>query len=219
LATDSGVLGQATEARTGDRQWQRMRQRWLDGARGDEQVGDRIPPPAVANATPDGGQASPENTLLTQLAGALLGPQAAGDGPDSGGTGTATGDGTSPAATAGGAGDGVRPSEGRAVAGDGSGEVTDEAYLDRARSVAARRSGAPEGGSSAGSAAPAAGGSGDAAAAARPPLREEGGYQVPSAFLRDALSRLASGGAFENTDGTGQSPAGQAPAARPGARR
>ncbi|WP_208865994.1 hypothetical protein, partial [Kitasatospora cheerisanensis] len=57
----------------------------------------------------------------------------------------------------------------------------------RARSAASRRGHGETAATPAASATPAA-----AAAAPKPtPIREEGGYQVPSPFLRAALTRLA----------------------------
>ncbi|MFF1875291.1 hypothetical protein ACFVXD_41305, partial [Kitasatospora herbaricolor] len=85
----------------------------------------------------------------------------------------------------------------------------DDAYLDRARAAAARR-GRPDEDAPAGR-APEAGGSTSATTAAeagRPaPLREEGGFQVPSPFLRAALSRLAATGSLEGADAGRPAPA------------
>ncbi|WP_282203164.1 hypothetical protein [Kitasatospora fiedleri] len=146
--------------------------------------------------------------MINQLAGVLLG----------GGAGTPDGTGTDGAADpdrAAGGSDastdtpvGTVGTVGTTAPAESSGG-TDDAYLERSRSAAARRGhpDAPEatvasaasagagagGGSGSGSGSGSASASAEGAAATgqRAPLREEGGYQVPSPFLRAALSRLA----------------------------
>jgi hypothetical protein len=208
LLADSGITGQAAHREDGDPRWERMRRRWLDAARTE---GAGAPPAAEAVQDAPADQA----TLLTQLTSALLGPDAAADGAAAlagldgtdtagdAGTDGASRTGTEGGTTDGGAGSG-RPSEGASGASSGGG-AADDGYLDRARAVAARRgrpdaddSPAPAGSAAtSASGAPAAGG--DAAKPA--PLREEGGYQVPSPFLRAALARLATSGGGEGGGG------------------
>jgi hypothetical protein len=162
-----------------------MRQRWLDESRTSE-----------ANHVPEPEEAAPatgaENPFVAALAGAMAGtPAGEADAP-------AEGSAESAKESAGGSSIGANSSGSSesSPAAEKSGE--DEAYLDRARSVAARR-GQPEeaaASSSASASASSGSGSGSAAtpAAGPAPIREEGGYQVPSPFLRAALSRLAAGG-------------------------
>jgi hypothetical protein len=165
-----------------------MRQRWMDEARtegtghgsgGSEQA-------VVDGETP----AASEDVLLNQLASAILGPEAAAgiDGASPGEVSTESESGGAAPDSSGSAKDSTS-SAGSTDSGRGT---EDDAYLDRARSVASRR-GRPDSeetetrtaaAASAASAAPAA-------PAGPAPLREEGGYQVPSPFLRAALARLA----------------------------
>lgn len=183
MLTDSGVVGQATELEPRDKQWRRMRQRWMDEARTERASG-------AATAQAEEQSASSENALLTQLAGALLGPEAAA------GLEAASGEATETAADAA-PGTATATSTGTTATTESTGgSAEDDAYLDRARSVASRRGrpDAEEGGpartESRGESAPTAEPATPAAAA---PIREEGGYQVPSPFLRAALARLATG--------------------------
>ncbi|MFB7944317.1 hypothetical protein ACFC6L_05300 [Kitasatospora phosalacinea] len=201
LYGDSGILGQAGDVDPRDRHWQRARRRWLDDARADGTFTAPETETAPAAAAP-----TSESEVLNQLAGVLLGGGATATGTD-GTDGTATdatgSDGTADtaaaattatatAATAAAADPTtarqetpVTAAETSATATDTSGG-TDDAYLERARSAAARR-GHPD----APAPAPTAPAGETAAAPQRAPLREEGGYQVPSPFLRAALSRLA----------------------------
>ncbi|MFC9331899.1 hypothetical protein ACFTWP_40525, partial [Kitasatospora sp. NPDC057015] len=205
---DSGVIGQASRVEDTDPRWRRMRRRWIDAARGDEAGA----PPAAAEPTQP---AATEHALLTQLASAVLGTGAAPEATDSPSAAPAAS--TAPASAA---------AAGTAPAGP------DDAYLDRARAVAARRgrpdeealpdpaehredtrgraadapsTPRPTSAVAASASSPAA-----AAEAGKPaPLREEGGYQVPSPFLRTALARLAATGALEPGSGGGARPAAQ----------
>ncbi|AUG76705.1 hypothetical protein CFP65_1831 [Kitasatospora sp. MMS16-BH015] len=207
LATDSGVVGLASEATPKDQQWRRMRQAWLDEARG-SQPAAHVPEEQPVAAT---GADSP---LVAQLAGAIFGATdgESGNGTESeSGSGSGSGGGDKPEGTAfnsaSGSTSGGEPESGSS-SGAGSGTADsggDDAYLDRARSVAARRGRSEEGGGAAasggsgsdsGSGSGAGGAAGGAAApAGRPaPLREEEGFQVPSPFLRAALARLAANG-------------------------
>lgn len=188
LRTDSGVIGQATELEPRDKSWHKMRQRWVDEARTSEHP--------AAHEAEVAGPTGAESPLVAQLASAILGTPTEGSaegasaadpkesaGESAGGSaigrsGSSGSSGSSePAATA----------EPTGAAGGGD---ADDAYLDRSRSVAARR-GRPE------ESAPASGGTAatPAPTATRPaPLREEEGFQVPSPFLRAALERLAAAG-------------------------
>ncbi|WP_329611457.1 hypothetical protein [Kitasatospora herbaricolor] len=191
---------------------EQMRRRWLDAARSDDQG---APQGTGSQGTggqhasrpgPDGADgadaASSEQALLTQLASAVLGtaaPEA--EAPD---TGAAT---TEPAGT-----HLASATPTATAAPQGAADTTatgDDAYLDRARAAAARR-GRPDEDAPAGR-APEAGGSTSATPATeagRPaPLREEGGFQVPSPFLRAALSRLAATGSLEGADAGRPAPA------------
>ncbi|MCX5207783.1 hypothetical protein OG689_00350 [Kitasatospora sp. NBC_00240] len=207
--TDSGVHGQAVRHEQGDRRMEQMRRRWLDAARSDDQVAPQSTGPQGSGAQgagrpgPDGADgadaASSEQALLTQLASAVLGTPAPGaEAPE---TGAASDEpaatqlaSATPAAAA------AAPAAPQGAADTAA--TGDDAYLDRARAAAARRGrpdeAAPAGrGSEAGAPASAA----SAAEAGRPaPLREEGGFQVPSPFLRAALSRLAATGSLEGAD-------------------
>ncbi|GAA2155613.1 hypothetical protein GCM10009760_55700 [Kitasatospora kazusensis] len=178
LRGDRGVVGQATELQPRDKQWQKMRQRWMDEARteGHGQA-QGAPEEAVAAEAP----AASENALLAQLAGAILGPDAAA---------AATADGSS--GEEGGA-EKAAESSGTSTDQAAGGGGENDAYLDRARSVASRR-GRPDSEpaeapcTERAESAPAM----PAAAPASPPrLLEEGGYQVPSPFMRAALAKLA----------------------------
>ncbi|GLW67775.1 hypothetical protein Kpho02_00740 [Kitasatospora phosalacinea] len=192
LHGDAGILGQAGEVGPRDRHWHRARRRWLDDARADGTF--TTPEP---EATPVAAAPTSESEVLNQLAGVLLGGGATADGgagTDGGSDTDGATDDRSAAATVATADPTtarqetpVTAVETSATTADTSGGA-DDAYLERARSAAARR-GHPD----APAAAPAATApAGEAAATAqRAPLREEGGYQVPSPFLRAALSRLA----------------------------
>ncbi|MGW4378490.1 WXG100-like domain-containing protein [Kitasatospora sp. NPDC004531] len=186
LLHDSGILGQAGETDPRDRNWQRARRRWLDDARAEGVI--TAPSAAVAAepvADAAAGAPASEQAVLNQLAGVLLGTPAPGEAA------------TETAAVAAGAGETVTPRQESAAAETTtpSGESksgADSDYLERARSAAARRGHGEEAAAAvpAASAAPAAASA--AAAALKPaPIREEGGYQVPSPFLRAALTRLA----------------------------
>ncbi|GJF33972.1 hypothetical protein KNE206_66720 [Kitasatospora sp. NE20-6] len=198
LYGDSGILGQATDVGPRDRHWHRARRRWLDDARADGTFATPMAEQAATAAAP-----ANESEVLNQLAGVLLaGGATAADATGTGGAGTET----SPRGEA--APDLTARQDTAATAAAPVTAATaptetprggnDDAYLERARSAAVRRGhpDAPEaapaasaasGASTAGAGAGAAG----AAAPQRTPLREEGGYQVPSPFLRAALSRLA----------------------------
>ncbi|MFE2345606.1 WXG100-like domain-containing protein [Kitasatospora cineracea] len=179
--TDRGILGQAAETDPRDRKWQQARRRWLDDARADGALTDpgTEAAPAETPVTP-----ASENDALALLAGVLRGTDdtdgTADDGPAGpGDTATAVG------------GEGARTQDATTT----QAADRDDAYLDRARTAAARR-GHPDAPAvpdvattSTASTTPAAP---TAAAEAKPaPIREEGGYQVPSPFLRAALTRLA----------------------------
>ncbi|MFD7640871.1 hypothetical protein ACFV4P_09460 [Kitasatospora sp. NPDC059795] len=190
LLHDRGILGQAGEVDR-DRKSQRAHRRWLDDARSD----GTFATPEHAPAPPVPASPASEQEAMSRLAGILLG--------------------TGGAADAGAAGDGAETPApaadltARREAGGGATPETasngaDDTYLERARSAASRRGHgeASETAASAPAATPAAAASGTAAAGSagaagagdkpqRAPLREEGGFQVPSPFLRAALSRLA----------------------------
>ncbi|MFJ5921367.1 hypothetical protein ACIQF6_02045 [Kitasatospora sp. NPDC092948] len=199
LLHDSGILGQAGEVGERDRHWHRARRRWLDDARSD---GTFITPEPAPTPVAPAGPAS-EQEALSQLAGILLGT---GPGTDAG-AGAGAGDAADGSAAGGsgiggaGAADTSAPAadlasrrESAAAPAETPGGGADDGYLERSRSAAARRGHAD---------VPAAASPGTAAGAAagadekpqRAPLREEGGFQVPSPFLRAALSRLATSGA------------------------
>ncbi|WP_152644980.1 hypothetical protein [Kitasatospora griseola] len=196
LMHDSGILGRAGDVDPRDRHWQRARRRWLDDARSDGTF--TTPEPAVAQVAPAG--PASEQEALSQLAGILLGT----GGGDAGASGAAAAD-----ATATGGSPAAEPTprqEASSASAETSAAGADDAYLERSRSAAARRghgdASAAAGAAEAPVAAPASGtaSSGVASGAAsgtagekpqRAPLREEGGFQVPSPFLRAALSRLA----------------------------
>ncbi|GAA4836338.1 hypothetical protein [Kitasatospora terrestris] len=192
--TDAGILGQAGDAVQRDRRWQRARQGWLDDARADGTFAAPAPAPAAAPGP------TSEQAVLNQLAGVLLGAPAGGDGTEPATAAeTATVPGTAATATA-----PVEPAarQERAVTAVEPAGEEDEGYLERSRAAAARR-GHPDAPETAatpavsvaatpGTPTAAAPGTPAAEAPARPaPLREEGGYQVPSPFLRAALTRLA----------------------------
>ncbi|MFC8722924.1 hypothetical protein ACFUEL_36620, partial [Kitasatospora sp. NPDC057198] len=200
LHGDAGILGQAGEVDPRDRHWHRARRRWLDDARADGTFATPEPEAEAVAAAPSG-----ESEVLNQLAGVLLGGGAtATDGTGADGTGTdgtgADGAGTGGTGTGGTADDRAaagatdpttQRQETPVTAAETSGG-TDDAYLERARSAAARR-GHPDAPTAETGPAATATDTGAAATATpqRAPLREEGGYQVPSPFLRAALSRLA----------------------------
>ncbi|MCU7821055.1 hypothetical protein KSNIM_05130, partial [Kitasatospora sp. DSM 101779] len=199
LLGDRGITGQAVRHEEGDRHWERMRRRWLDSARTDGPAPHAQP--AAGGETP-----AEQNTLLNQLTTALLGPEAgtdgatalAGIGSDSSadgttGTGNANGGGEGGTAPAGGdrSAHGTR---GESASGTGTSASPDEDYLDRARSAAARRGRPDDDNPAASTTGTGSGTDGAGKPAERAPLREEGGYQVPSPFLRAALARLATSG-------------------------
>ncbi|MCG6493143.1 hypothetical protein [Kitasatospora sp. A2-31] len=183
--SDDAVHGPAAEARPGDRQEQRAHRRWLDDAR--TEAGERrpaeAPQAAAAGAEPP---PDPAADLLTQLTSVVLGPDA--------GTGGRPGEGTT--GTAGGA-----VGTGGAEAASGRTEGRSAAPAAHLRGVVGAAPAGAVGGAQAG---PEAGG--------RPaPLREEGGYQVPSPQLRAALAKLAAAGEFDRPAPGG---AARQPAAR-----
>ncbi|MGW4378483.1 WXG100-like domain-containing protein [Kitasatospora sp. NPDC004531] len=163
LLHDAGILGQAGEVGPCDRNWHRARRRWLDDARADGTFTGPEPAAAPVAAGPSG-----EQEMLSQLAGVLLG------------TGAESSE--------------VASSEADLTErqGDVAASGADDAYLERSRSVAARRGhgDVPES-AAPGDAAPAAGAGGADEKPERAPLLQEEGFQVPSPFLRAALSRLA----------------------------
>ncbi|MFD0264299.1 hypothetical protein ACFVH7_39240 [Kitasatospora indigofera] len=218
--TDSGVQGQAVRHEQGDRRMEQMRRRWLDAARSDDQGAPQGTGAQGAGAQgpgrpgPDGAAgtdpAGSEQALLTQLASAVLGTGA--PSPDAPDTGTAVPDpaGAHLASAAPAAATPDTPATPAAAHGPADAAATgDDAYLDRARAVAARRGRPDEDAPAARAQAAGAPASATSAAeAGRPaPLWEEGGFQVPSPFLRAALSRLATTGALEGTDGARPAPA------------
>ncbi|RKE22228.1 hypothetical protein [Streptomyces sp. TLI_171] len=184
LYGDAGILGRAADVDPRDRHWQRARRRWLDDARADGTF--TLPEPATAPVAAAG--PTSEQETLSQLAGVLLGTGGgASADTDTGSTSTDGSPTTTPATPTTPAIDLTARQEAVAP----TAESTDDAYLDRSRSAAARR-GHPDAPEAAAAPAEAAGATGAAGAAPqRAPLREEGGYQVPSPFLRAALSRLA----------------------------
>lgn len=168
ILTDAGVQGLAAQAPAGDREAQRARRRWLDGARTDAVGGRHWTADAAPAAAQEERPPAAGSDLLTQLTSVVLGPQAAG--------------------AAGAAG-----SSGPPGGGSGGGERSAEAaYLAQLQASAGRGRGEPEQGVGAAAAAKAPGGA--AEAGQRAPIREEGGYQVPSPTLRAALAKLAASG-------------------------
>ncbi|MFI6850120.1 hypothetical protein ACIBJD_36915 [Kitasatospora sp. NPDC050467] len=191
ILTDSGIQGLAARAPVGDREAERARRRWLDEVRAD--AADRRHP--TADAAPAAVQeerpAAATGDLLTQLTSAVLGPQAVVGGPG-GGSGASAG---SP--------------------GGGSGERSAEAaHLDQVQAAAGRGRGELEPG--AGAAGSAKASDGAAAAGKRAPIREEGGYRVPSPTLRAALAKLAASGELDKPLPPGSPAPGSAPAAAAG---
>ncbi|GAA3026564.1 hypothetical protein GCM10020229_42350 [Kitasatospora albolonga] len=190
---DAGILGQAVHHDPQDRHWQRMRQRWV------EESGMAPAPEPVHTAVAGVGQEAPAagGDFMSQLSAAVLGPEAAATlnaTSESGGSGSGSASGGETTAT---------PAAGTT----GS---SDDAYLERARSVAERRGRTDE---DAPTLEPAAAAAPAAPADGPPPLREEGGFQVPTPFMRAALARLATSGGFP--EGSGEAPA--APAGASGA--
>ncbi|MGW4650420.1 hypothetical protein ACWEPF_28155, partial [Kitasatospora sp. NPDC004289] len=194
---DAGILGQAVHHDPQDRHWQRMRQRWV------EESGMAPAPEPVHTAVASVGQEVPAagGDFMSQLSAAVLGPEAAAtlnatseSGGSSSGSGSASASGGETTATP-------------AAGATGS---SDDAYLERARSVAERRGRTDE---DAPTLEPAAAAAPAAPADGPPPLREEGGFQVPTPFMRAALARLATSGGFP--EGSGETPA--APAGASGA--
>ncbi|GAA2102112.1 hypothetical protein GCM10009759_36380 [Kitasatospora saccharophila] len=211
LHGDRGILGQAGEVGPRDRHWHRARRRWLDDARDDATFATAEPETQAAPAAP-----ASESEVLNQLAGVLLGGGATGtdgtgtdgagadgagnDGTGGGGTGSGgTGSGgTGGEQASGGTTDAATATADHATARretpvtttETAGSTDDASYLERSRSVAARR-GHPDAPTAETGSAATASDAGAAATPQRAPLREEGGFQVPSPFLRAALSRLA----------------------------
>ncbi|MFD8477879.1 hypothetical protein [Kitasatospora sp. NPDC059673] len=194
LLHDSGILGQAGDVDPRDRNWQRARRRWLDDAR----VEGHFVTPETAAAPPAPTGPASEQEVLSQLAGVLLGT---GGGADAGAGGAAA-DGAAPSEASAPASGPTAHREAGAAPAQTSAGSSDDAYLERARSAAARRGhgdapavaaagSAAAAGSSGSAGAGAAAASGESGTPQRAPLREEGGFQVPSPFLRAALSRLA----------------------------
>ncbi|MEV6207935.1 hypothetical protein [Kitasatospora sp. NPDC051914] len=187
---DSGILGQAVHHDPDDRRWVRMRQRWVG------ESGMAPAPEPVHTAVATAGQETPAaggGDFMSQLAMAVLGPEGATSLDTTSGSGGSGSEGNTTATAA------------STASGSGSGSP-EEAYLERARSVAERRGRPDE------EPAPSETASATAAPAATadgpPPLREEGGFQVPTPFMRAALARLASSGGFP--EGSGEAPAGAA---------
>ncbi|WP_395296556.1 hypothetical protein ACF9IK_26260 [Kitasatospora hibisci] len=172
VISDADVHGPAAEVRLGDRQEQRAHRRWLDGARTEAVEPRRAQAPQAAAAGAESPPA-PAADLLTQLTSVVLGPDAGSGGrPEERMTGTTGG-----APGAGGAESGAGRTEGRSAA------------------PAAR----PRGGVGLGPAGTVGGAvqAGPDAGGRPAPLREEGGYQVPSPQLRAALAKLAAAGEFD----------------------
>ncbi|MFJ1791309.1 WXG100-like domain-containing protein [Kitasatospora griseola] len=186
LMHDSGILGRAGDVDPRDRHWQRARRRWLDDARSDGTF--TTPEPAAAQVAPAG--PASEQEALSQLAGILLGT----GGGEAPATGAAAADATATSGSP--TADLTSRQEVPAAPTETSAAGADDAYLERSRSAAARR-GHGDASAAAGAAeapAPATASAASGAAEGKPqraPLREEGGFQVPSPFLRAALSRLA----------------------------
>ncbi|WP_457033554.1 WXG100-like domain-containing protein [Kitasatospora sp. P5_F3] len=177
---DRGVVGgEQVDHEAGDPHFERMRRQWLDEARGGSSGEAAAAAAAAAAAQPAVGGSG---DLMTQLAGALLGaePTVAEAGAEAGGAVTSA---DSPVASTGGT---VAP-EGTTTAPPAA-PAPEEEYLDRARSVAERRGRPDEEGQV--TEAPAA-------VVEPTPIRQEGGYDVPSPFLRAALTRIAAGAGAE----------------------
>ncbi|MFD8595252.1 hypothetical protein ACFV1L_09645 [Kitasatospora sp. NPDC059646] len=193
LYGDARILGRAADVDPRDRNWSRARRRWLDDARADGTF--TTAEPAAAPVAPAG--PASEQEVLSQLAGVLLGTggaTGAGDG-DPAPDGAPKADTVAPAAAP--TVDPTARQEAAAANAEGPGGISDDAYLERSRSAAARRghpdapaAEAPAGGGAGGGGA-TGGGAAEGGTPQRTPLREEGGFQVPSPFLRAALSRLA----------------------------
>ncbi|WP_055586960.1 WXG100-like domain-containing protein [Peterkaempfera griseoplana] len=195
LLTDRGVTGTATRVPAGDRELHRMRRRWLDAARTDAAEHDTGGPHAPGHEAPAGAsdpateEGSGEDLLMRQLRTAVLGPD-----PESGADGEARTEGAAPAAA-----HREHAAGAQASAEAGTGAPEDD-HLARSRSVAARRGHPDDPG-------------GGASAEQRPEpgaprqLRQEGGYTVPSPFLRTALSRMAASGALDNAGAPAPAPA------------
>ncbi|MFI5528187.1 hypothetical protein ACIA8O_06455 [Kitasatospora sp. NPDC051853] len=187
---DAGILGQAVHHDPQDRHWQRMRQRWV------EESGMAPAAEPVHTAVAGVGQEAPAGggDLMSQFAAAVLGPEGASalNAPAASGDSGSGGDATATAAAA-----------GTTSGGSGSSSTSEDAYLERARSVAERRGrtdeDAPTLEPATATTAPATPVDGP------PPLREEEGFQVPSPFMRAALARLATSGGFP--EGSGEAPA------------
>ncbi|MFD0572999.1 hypothetical protein ACFQ0T_31920 [Kitasatospora gansuensis] len=171
---DRGIVGgEQVDHETGDPHFERMRRQWLDEARGGSTSEAADAAAAAAAAQPAVGGSG---DLMAQLAGALLG--------------------TEPTVEAGEAvttADSSTESTGTAVDREGTAvapavPAQDEEYLDRARSVAERR-GRPDEEGAVTEAPPAV--------VEPTPIRQEGGYDVPSPFLRAALTRIAAAGGAE----------------------
>ncbi|MER5639677.1 hypothetical protein ABT095_22295 [Kitasatospora sp. NPDC002227] len=179
LRTDRGIVGQATEVEPRDKNWHRMRQRWVDEARTPEHL--------AAHEAETAGPTGADSPLVAQLASAILGTPA--EGTAEGGASADSSDehGTAAGGSGLGRSGAAEPAPATEPTSATGGDGEDQAYLDRARSVAARRGRPDE--------APAGEATAPATTATRPaPLREEEGFQVPSPFLRAALARLAAGG-------------------------
>ncbi|MEV6207295.1 hypothetical protein [Kitasatospora sp. NPDC051914] len=192
---DTGILGgDQVEHQQVNPYFERMRRQWLDEARGSS-PGEG---PAAAAATAAAQPAAAGGDLMTQLAGALLGTGTSPE--DTAGAAAGTGAATTAAATggdtpaaAGPAATGTAGETRQAAAATGGRDApTEDAYLERARSAAERR-GRPDAEAPGAAAASAGGGAGGGAATggAPAPIRQEGGYDVPSPFLRAALVRIA----------------------------
>ncbi|MFJ9519657.1 hypothetical protein ACIRPK_15515 [Kitasatospora sp. NPDC101801] len=176
---DRGVVGgEQVDHEAGDPHFERMRRQWLDEARGGSSSEAAAAAAAAAAAQPAVGGSG---DLMAQLAGALLGaePAEAEAGVAAGGAVTSA---DAPAASTG----GTPAPEGTATAPPAP--APEEEYLDRARSVAERRGRPDEEGQVTEAPAPVV---------EPAPIRQEGGYDVPSPFLRAALTRIAAGGGAE----------------------
>ncbi|BFV59806.1 hypothetical protein KCMC57_up49100 [Kitasatospora sp. CMC57] len=174
---DRGIVGgEQIDHEAGDPHFERMRRQWLDEARGGStsEAADAAAAAAAAQPAVGGG-----GDLMAQLAGALLG--------------------TEPAAVeAATSADSPEAPTGSVVAQDGTAvapaaPAPEEEYLDRARSVAERR-GRPDEEGAVTEAPPAV--------VEPTPIRQEGGYDVPSPFLRAALTRIAAGAGAGEGGGT-----------------
>ncbi|MFB7668753.1 hypothetical protein ACFC1R_33340 [Kitasatospora sp. NPDC056138] len=174
VLTDSGIQGQAGDAPVRDRRAQRARQRWLDDARtgvAGEHRAETPQKPGEEEPPPAG-----DSDLLKQLTSVVLGPEPEGKGR------------AATSAPAGADGAAAGQAEGRPAA--------DVAGGEQGRTATPRRQGEPDQGPGAGVSAQ----TGAEAAAKRAPLREEGGFQVPSPHLRAALAKLATSGAFDRSE-------------------